>query len=776
MAASLRFPVDKAVRAKYAEAPGSLTVRELPLSAAGTGGADEESLTLTFQPLNAVEVQLRPVFAGALWFLADGAPTFSIAADGSVTVDAKGTLVVRRHNVAELKASERLPALNVNPTTGWYASVRLTPAFLAQMLDLCRRKKLKVRVKEGEPEFSYKAPDWRVRLVGYFLSGYLSAPYDAKDLDLQMPVVDFAGGGAATVSIRMGLERAAMASPPKQPTEAEVEFVPPRLFLSHSIERKKIDLGTVDEVAKSILANRLTTKVWLDEFRDKLLRLGFQIAAETTPRNSPTLDWAIREFQIYASGARVAVERPGTLGGIFDLKGTTNNWRLQGGITGRANRSTRRAILTWMGENLRCPASTLAYESDKRGNTIGDPKAANFWVRNKPEAWSGVGSFLRRHRVCFADFTGLFAQPVDNVTAGDIVVIGYRTELATTKSTGPVGLFPGKREITPEEVLGLSTAQVLADPALAMRFKVFRAVSEQESQGFLDVHNAYDDAFLSLAPFHWSGVNIAENQHLTELGGFLHQLSQDPAGAAKLAAYGLGVKGVSGTKTPMKSAVICLTDDNGALVPIKTRADADYLASWHVYARFLALARRGAEYPKAAWVMAMHRLEKIAASRWDASRTFADVISSELLWAGMLRMHVYRPGWVINDGQAASRLQAMESAGKGKLDPQLAMFDALVLALEKELDAARAAVRAKVEAKAKEDGITDVKQIEKLVLAAQNKDKTVGSLKSLVGTLKDIKAPHWIENGVAKPNSGYTLDPKLRMLESSSGAVNPLPP
>jgi hypothetical protein len=678
--------------------------------------------------------------------------------------------------VGELKASESLPALNVNPTSAWYASVRLTPAFLAAMLDLCRRKKLKVRVKDGESEFSYKAPDWRDRLLGYFLSSYLSAPYDAKDIDFPMPILDFGSGGAATVSIRMGLERVRTDPPAKQPTEAEVEFVPPRLFLSHSIERKNIDLGTVDDVSNSILANRLTTKDWVEEFKDKLLHLGFQIVAETTPRKSPTLDWAIREFQIYASGPRVAVLQPGTLGGVFDLRGTTNIWGLQGGVTGRANRHTRRAMLTWSKENLRCPASTLAYELDKGGRIVGDPKVANFWVRNKPDAWNGTGGFAKRHRVYFAELTGLFDQSVDNVTTNDLVAIGYRTGLQDANDTGPVGLFPGKREITPEEVLGMSTARLLADPALTMQFKIFRAVSEQESQGFLDIHNAYDDAFLSLAPFHWSGAHIAEKEHITELGGFLHQLSQDAAGAAKLAEYGLGVTGVNGTKTPMKTAVICFTDDNGALVPIKKKADADYLASWHVYARFLALSRRGVEYPKVAWEMAMHRFKMIFASSWDASRTFSDVISSELLWAGILRMHVYRPSWVIKYGRAASRLQAMEKAGQGKPYPQLAMFDALVSALQNELVAAKAKVRAAVVAKAKKDGATDVNEIEKLVLAAQKKDKEVGELTSLVDTLKDIKTPRWIENGTAKPNSGYTLDPRLRILdESPSGTVNPLP-
>lgn len=308
----------------------------------------------------------------------------------------------------------------------------------------------------------------------------------------------------------------------------------------------------------------------VNQLRKDLRELGFLVVAEP-PADGAEFDmyteWAVREFQIYASMthvAKVSMEMAGgtethnRLRAICALAGTpatatapattvnypgehpaavaalgrvpaavighpvsyyvasldqvVNQGMYDGPISGVVNQRTRNAIAYWKLHRYRCPVVIEAWRVSNTGvrtdiankqTTAGGGYAVNIWKYNE------VNSAPRVYSI---DLTQHYDYPEGRTRLAYNVLGEYL--VYNTSWAGPTAADQNKMwreaDMTPELLTGgVSTLNDLSQPAningaVASTYRVIRAASEQECAGNFDSINCNDDALASMGHAHWT--------------------------------------------------------------------------------------------------------------------------------------------------------------------------------------------------------------------------------------------------------------------------------
>jgi len=418
------------------------------------------------------------------------------------------------------------------------------------------------------------------------------------------------------------------------------------------------------------------------QLQEDLRTLGFALVPTPNGRFERRTEWGVREFQIYAKMNHVARENASsTATRIVDRLSqvATGSHRYTGPISGVVNQETRRAIAHWLANHWRCPVVVEAWTMS--GGTRSALHAQNLWMHNS------MGSSAPR--VFVRDFSGYYTFPTGQ-NPNDPIVIGDFAEHTATDNNGPRSIPPNhtwaQGEILPDAFVGVALGSLNASQRST--FKVIRAVSEVECYGFFDSVNAYDNAFISLGPCHWTlgidnrNCSVSEG----ELCGYLAFLrhADNAAYRAAIEFFGATVDenwvraGVPDGGALFVSSQrkyvgwMALQDETGCFqrLPLEC-ADGFYFKTWHWHYRFVMAGRTIAGYRRRMWDMARVRVRDIRNSPWGAGvaqvnagtptardATIGDLFTSERAMGLILRWHIRFPGDIIAGGHAAARLRA----------------------------------------------------------------------------------------------------------------------
>lgn len=224
--------------------------------------------------------------------------------------------------------------------------------------------------------------------------------------------------------------------------------------------------------------------------------LGFKILGKVDGNFGRRTFWALREFQTYAAGlevARVARQADNYVGTLESVITGAN--RYTGHISGVLNPETLAAIEHWKASNWRCPVVINACHLTASGRKI-TVVAENVWLHTDYKVSSNNVGFFSH------DFTNRYVN-VGKRTDGSVLLGRYQKY---STYGGPLSLPPRfttePSEIVPLTLTGKAYAKL--DSAEQKTFRVIRAVSEVECIGFFDCINAYDNAFISVGPCHWT--------------------------------------------------------------------------------------------------------------------------------------------------------------------------------------------------------------------------------------------------------------------------------
>ncbi|WP_095125036.1 peptidoglycan-binding protein [Pseudomonas sp. Irchel s3a12] len=442
------------------------------------------------------------------------------------------------------------------------------------------------------------------------------------------------------------------------------------------------------------------------KLQEDLITLGFSIVGTPDGGFGSHTEWAVREFQIYASMAQVAKVREEKKGQLlldsagspvkvnnmdvyFDssasivakagksatvtgetvgpvsyyvdsLQSVANSSIYAGPISGVVNELTRAAIEYWLSHDYRCPVVVEAWNNTAAGvRTDLASNGCNLWAHNS------IAS--NAPRVFFRDFTSYYDYP-DTHSRLEYQTLGYYEP----------GGFGGpntakKHSWSPEaemSILNLYDSAYNAAEANSAKistYRTMRVVAEAECYGRFDVLNAWDNALMSAGPCHWTmGVFSTTNSayapgELPGLIAYVKNLNPEVFNKAfgkfgldtvlQWGEAGLYFPGVRTYNTWIKLS----TETDFEALPT-TKEGANYMKTWHWHYRFSMAGRTIGAYRKAMWKLTKLRLSKILdrevkfrVSGHEVVSTLGAVFTSEKSVAILLRWHVYRPAFVVTN-------------------------------------------------------------------------------------------------------------------------------
>lgn len=226
-------------------------------------------------------------------------------------------------------------------------------------------------------------------------------------------------------------------------------------------------------------------------------QLGFHLVGGADGVFGRRTGWAVREFQLYARCEQVAREDVDSTAARYLERLSpvaTGAARYAGPISGVADAATRSALARWLAEDWRCPLVIEAWS--RRHGRRHVLRAGNLWLHD--ELASATPRMYAR------DFSAAYDEPPPELLDDGLVTLGEFVPFlrwSGPRSQPPHHVWPAA-EILPENLIGLAEERL--DAAQRSTFNVVRAVSEVECLGFFDSLNAYDNAFVSAGPCHWT--------------------------------------------------------------------------------------------------------------------------------------------------------------------------------------------------------------------------------------------------------------------------------
>lgn len=425
----------------------------------------------------------------------------------------------------------------------------------------------------------------------------------------------------------------------------------------------------------------------IKKLQQYLAELGFKLVGPPTGEINLRTEMAVREFQRYAKLPVVARENMSAENYVDRLSpaAVPLENRYSGHIHGLLDEATKKAIEHWKTSELRCPLVVQAWEI-KGGKPVKVIKGAdNLWlhddkadlIRDTPK---------RKVRVFARDFSQSYPIPAE-YTDPDInmIVLGYYQPSKNKKLGGPRSIAPNHTrpvsEILPENLIG-KPFDDLTD-AEKSTFRVVRASSELECEGFYDSLNCSDNAFVSLGPCHWT-LGILDLDSASgavdkgELGAYFAYLAeaepsafQDALGRWGIAFEDWGINGsglLDGLGRKKYISTIKQQTEDGTFEGVPRDATHwNFFKTWHWFYRFQASCRSIEGFRRRMWDMARIRLRDILDAPWKPGalpqewgpQKIKDIFNSELAIAMLLRWHIFRPGHVIDGGMTSDRLTAI---------------------------------------------------------------------------------------------------------------------
>ncbi|MFI6324334.1 peptidoglycan-binding protein [Nonomuraea sp. NPDC050556] len=361
-------------------------------------------------------------------------------------------------------------------------------------------------------------------------------------------------------------------------------------------------------------------------------------------------------------------------------------------ITGVVNPWTRFVLRRWKDQRRRCPIVVEAWQMKQgqpdRIHPSGDnvwghkdvpSNAPRFYVRDLTRTWQ------RQNRPPAAP-----AHPELDVT-GDWA--RYLEVWGGPRATPNAGhTWRPEAEMLPEHLLpggpfapSLQRLMDAGDRGSLSTYLVVRAVAEVEAYGYFDVLNAFDRAFISLGPCHWTagpasdpldGSPVADG----ELWAFLSYLKAVDRDAFDQAVgrFGIGVAGEWGengrdlfyaNQRKYVSRPTVAQEDGSMRVLRQVVGEFDAFRSWHWFYRFQMAARTVEGFRRRMWHMARLRIRDIGETPWDGPADqptwtvpdpqgarparIKDVITSERGMALVYRWHISAPANIVAGGPAS---------------------------------------------------------------------------------------------------------------------------
>ncbi|HEY6805125.1 MAG TPA: hypothetical protein VI306_16235, partial [Pyrinomonadaceae bacterium] len=377
--------------------------------------------------------------------------------------------------------------------------------------------------------------------------------------------------------------------------------------------------------------------------------------------------------------------------------------RFTGSVTGAATPRTLELIELWKNRNYRCPVVVECWGSkqiqltDKtqwwgrwliNGKPIEKPYGENIWLWDDPKQFNAaakgrrmfVKDFTRRY-----DHDSLFTRLVD--PSWGRWLIGRQNYKSNPFQDGPANDLASRQvavEITPLNLTGKPYDSLTNEAKIT--YRVVRAVSEAECQGYFDTINCWDKALMSLGPCHWTIAHPekqdggADVLQLGELEAFFAYVkSQQPLvfnqvfvdsglepnnqwSDASILNRGL-------RKFESQYSQLSLVNQGGVDVekrmPIPLdRNRFDFLRSWHWLYRIEMACRTLSDLQRLMWDMARFRLRDIGAAPVGlgikngagADAKIEDVFTSEQSFIWLMQWHIFKPGQVFTGGSAGSAL------------------------------------------------------------------------------------------------------------------------
>jgi hypothetical protein len=421
--------------------------------------------------------------------------------------------------------------------------------------------------------------------------------------------------------------------------------------------------------------------------------------------------------------------------------------RYPGQATGVVNAWTRFVLERWKAERWRCPVVVEAWDmqAGQPARIHQIPAAGGQPARPADNLWLHTEVPLGAPRIFVRDLTtDTWAHPARPPLAAahpELDIVGQWTtglgwdgpialpeRLQTWRPEGemlPENLLPrvssGRPGPTLAELVQVrdDAARPAAERDLAGRqlatYKVVRAVAEVEAVGYFDGINAWDNAFISLGPCHWTAGPVSipaapQPPRWTwgvrdgELWGFLAYLkaADRPAFDAVLGRFGLDVEsdwGVNGQalflgQLDRKYVSRPVTAQESG-VPQQMQqivAEFDAFRSWHWFYRFIMAGRTADGFRRRMWHMARLRIRDLLGAPWDALGAAAtipdipdprapgggrrvrigDVLTSERSVALAYRWHILSPGGMVSNGRAGNALRTAFAAAAAPANPGFA--------------------------------------------------------------------------------------------------------
>ena len=427
------------------------------------------------------------------------------------------------------------------------------------------------------------------------------------------------------------------------------------------------------------------------------------------------LELGLREFQTYAklaNTAQVADPTKPFYGDRLKMVPLPDAHKLlTESVTGAATPRTLELVQIWIDQKYRCPVVIECWGSEQttvgktpwwtrigtqKGKPADRPFGENIWLWDDPQKFDAA---RKGRRMYVRDFSGRFdSTPVYTRFVDPKwprLLLGRQNHdlTATPVQDGPLNDKSSKQvavEVTPLTLTGGEYDALSAEAKIT--YRVIRAVSEAECQGFFDTINCWDKALVSIGLCHWTIAHFDKDRNGNEVfqRGELEALlayakHRDPA-ILRTITGDTGVEPTNGwhdvdrtilntdlRKYESQFSQINRVEENGKFVeklqPVPANRDRlNFFRSWHWFYRFEMACRTSSDLHRRMWDMARFRLQDIrrAPVGIDGIKNgageparFGDVFTCEQSLVWLMEWHVLAPSDVFRAGKASDGLKSI---------------------------------------------------------------------------------------------------------------------
>ncbi|GAB3154411.1 hypothetical protein GCM10027290_48860 [Micromonospora sonneratiae] len=400
----------------------------------------------------------------------------------------------------------------------------------------------------------------------------------------------------------------------------------------------------------------LVTDNWIAKLQADLATLRFLPPGVTTGEFDRRTYWAVREFQTYARGERVAHEPADRTDARYSDRlqpvDVPEADRYLGPVSGVADLATQVAIKHWLTQRWRCPVVVESWQV--AGGSPQRLAAGNVWLADEVVAAD--------QRLYSRVVTGRPADAGPAPTSHpELIPLGrYETWPTSAQWAGPV--VEPVSELMPEALIPpapnetegpsldrLATELRSGDDGTVERarrqlstFKVLRAVAEQSQPAsagaYFDALVAADSAILRIGPFGWRGhgpqtapvslpsqTNTGPGQWWAYLA-YLRAFDRDAydvmgglAGVSAVPGWGKNGSGLLVRDLQIARANPAYSDTTGGWpVAVGTFAELRELRGWHFIHRFTLGLRSHPGVRRGMWTFARQGLHDLLTTSWDS--------------------------------------------------------------------------------------------------------------------------------------------------------------